>query len=374
MIRSDSDKHLQAPPPSPIPTGKGSRSAANSIFTNYLHHSLQVPDLSEVPDPMTTLSSSNNVTMSAPEPNPYPHEPQEISLPSIESRDAVVVDRLLKAARKFGTFTITDHGISIEVLRSLVQNAERVFQVLEDTDMGHPPRNFAKLREYKEQIEWVRSGEERMEWARGWVGRDGSRHFGEEMEKIATKLDAIAKLICEVFSENWTKRQFGRRFEEKDSIVRLYRYNRASNESHVELVNQQQHAQDDCGGHAVCLHLPLSHSHFLLQSSLGILSFHADPHAIVVSVGRRLQEWSLGDFKCISGEVVCSPQLEGGKPSYSVELKCLSLNFDVNRSKKKSLFTISVRNQIIIGIGLALLYKLVVYVYTTWEAYKLQNL
>ncbi|CAI0423866.1 unnamed protein product [Linum tenue] len=371
MIRSDSDKNLQAPPPSPIPTAKGCRSAANSIFTNYLHHSLQVPDLSEVPDSMTTSSVAMTPELS---PKPYPYEPQEISLPSIESRDDDAVNRLLQAAREFGTFTITDHGISAEELRSLIQNAERVFQVLEDTDMGHPPRNFAKFREYKEQIEWVRSGEERMEWARGWVSRDGSRHFGEVMEKIATKLDAMAKLICEVFSENWTKRQFGRRFEEKDSVVRLYRYNNRSNESHAELANQQQQHTDDSVGHALCLHLPVSISHFLLQSSQGLLSFDAGPRSLIVSVGRRLQEWSLGDFKCISEEVVCSPQQEGGKPSYSVELKCLSLNFDVSRSKKKRLATISVRNQIMIGLALALLYKLVVYVCSTWEAYKLHHL
>ncbi|KAL0294837.1 UNVERIFIED_CONTAM: hypothetical protein Sradi_6865700 [Sesamum radiatum] len=34
-----------APPPSPIPTGKGSRSAADEILSEYIDKSIQIPEL-----------------------------------------------------------------------------------------------------------------------------------------------------------------------------------------------------------------------------------------------------------------------------------------------------------------------------------------
>ncbi|CAN0846842.1 hypothetical protein LINGRAHAP2_LOCUS4649 [Linum grandiflorum] len=287
MIPDDREAYLQAPPPSPIPSAIASRSSgATSIFAN---NNRNPPDLLTPMSSSSTDNNNNNNNNNKSQAKACPHEPEDISLPSIRLRDAAAVDRLLKSAREFGTFRVTDHGISSEELRSLVQGAERVFQVLEDTDMGHPPRNFARLRESREQIEWVRSGQERMEWARGWVGRDGSRRFGEVMEKIATKLDTIGKLICEVFSENWTKRQFGRRFEEKDSVVRLYRYNRSSTGENIVEAVVNPEMEDGSGCHALCLHLPASPSHFLLNSSPSLLSFDAGPQAIVISVGRRLQ-------------------------------------------------------------------------------------
>ncbi|KAK3007166.1 hypothetical protein RJ639_016558 [Escallonia herrerae] len=85
-------------PPSPIPTGKGSRSAANSIFSNYVDESKRIPEL--------TLPG-------------YGHRSvlPDIDYKSLVSRDPDYVDLLLRSVLQFGAFRINGHGISGEELR-----------------------------------------------------------------------------------------------------------------------------------------------------------------------------------------------------------------------------------------------------------------
>lgn len=84
---------------------------------------------------------------------------------------------LLRSAREFGAFRLSCHGISGEQLRSLFKEADRVFRVLAERDMGFL-RNFGdRNNEFKEQITWVRSKQERMEWAREFIGTETYREF-----------------------------------------------------------------------------------------------------------------------------------------------------------------------------------------------------
>ncbi|KAF2305238.1 hypothetical protein GH714_003267 [Hevea brasiliensis] len=137
--------HISAPPPSPIPTGKGLRSAANENLCDYLAKSLNVPDLS-LPDPHLPLNDTHQI-------------PAEIYYPSLELSDYETIDSLLRSAREFGAFRITCHGIFGDELRLLVHEADRVFLDLEHADIGFRGKS-SERKKNKEQIAWVRSRKE----------------------------------------------------------------------------------------------------------------------------------------------------------------------------------------------------------------------
>lgn len=65
------------------------------------------------------------------------------------------------------------------------------------------------------------------------------------------------------------------------------------------------------------------------------------------------QEWSLGEFKSVHGEMIHPPDL---KASYSLELKCPSLNLKQSFSKTQK--KISIVDQILIGLVIAVLYHI----------------
>lgn len=101
---------INAPPPTPIATGKGKTiSAINDVdLSNYLEKSLKIPELS------------------LPKPFPCPLKPLLRSVPvgidfkSLKSGDYTTARNLLKAAENSGVFTINGHGFTLGDLRTVV--------------------------------------------------------------------------------------------------------------------------------------------------------------------------------------------------------------------------------------------------------------
>lgn len=106
ITRCRSHNQIPVPLPSPIPTGRGTRSAANEIFSQFLEKTLQLPEL--------TL------------PGPHlPPAPAEIDLRSLPLASA---DLLKRSAKEFGAFRIRCHGIAGNELRTVADEAESVFE------------------------------------------------------------------------------------------------------------------------------------------------------------------------------------------------------------------------------------------------------
>ncbi|KAF3961521.1 hypothetical protein ACB098_09G090200 [Castanea mollissima] len=328
-MRAMSALRKAAPLPSPIPTASGSRSAANEIFTEFLENSLQLPNLS------------------LPHHLPRHPIPEIVDFGSLTGRDSV--DRILRSAKEYGAFRINGHGISREELRSLLReaDAESVFRISEGN------LNFRN----REGIVWDRSNIERLDSAGKSIGSERYRNFSQNMENLASKLDNVAKQLIEIFIENAGKR-FQEGINEKETILTLYRYdhNDLLMEKIPSLPNEKN--RNSCG-HALSLHLPIEHSQFHVQSKHGSLSFEEGPDTIVVTVGKQLEEWTLGEFKCVSGEMIIVPDCQGTRPSYSVELKyspsSISHSFDKNCKK------ISLIDQIILALIITFLYKIFVH-------------
>lgn len=115
--KSFSSPSLQALIPPPIPTGKGSRSAANPAFSKYIDETKEIPELI-LPD--------------------YFHrsDPEEINYYElILQGDEDSVNRLLRSAADYGFFQLSGHGIissfsEEEELKSTLLENQWVFQLL----------------------------------------------------------------------------------------------------------------------------------------------------------------------------------------------------------------------------------------------------
>lgn len=83
------------------------------------------------------------------------------------------MDRLVQSAREFGAFRLSCHGVSSEEMRSLVRESGRVFGVLEGRETGFRRSVVGN----RDEIAWVRSWKERMEWAREYIGPERYRCF-----------------------------------------------------------------------------------------------------------------------------------------------------------------------------------------------------
>lgn len=338
ITRSTGGLNLPAPPPSPIPTGRGTRSAANEILIDYLEKSLNVPDLT-LPGPYIPLNKHQNI-------------PAEISYRLLKSRDHESQDRLLKSVKEAGAFKVLDHGISDEELGFLVKEADLVFRVLEPTNVG-------SRRNHQQEIVWVLSGNERMSLAGEFAGAERFRDLSEKMERVAGKLDAIAQELFKVLVENTGQQHFGKAVtvQGKESILSLFRYNHENEtRSKPPFLDDENRKSSD---HTLCLHFPTAQSQFSVQSDRGPLSFEAGPDTIVVTVGKHFGEWSQGSFESVSGEIICEPHLQDDQASFLIELKCLSSNLEIVTHRDYE--TISLRDQILIGLIIAFLYNVYVF-------------
>ncbi|BBH06355.1 2-oxoglutarate and Fe(II)-dependent oxygenase superfamily protein [Prunus dulcis] len=120
----------------------------------------------------------------------------------------------------------------------------------------------------------------------------------KSMEKVASKVEAIADQVSEVLFAN-AEKQVEKKMRSELGKVRLYRYNHqdhsmeqnpSSNYLQNEIINGNNLRECE-DHHALCLHLPLEHSQFNIRSEGegGSLCFDAGPETLVVTVGNQLE-------------------------------------------------------------------------------------
>jgi hypothetical protein len=108
------------------------------------------------------------------------------------------------------------------------------------------------------------------------------------MEKVAGKLDAVAKQLIGIFKENGGKKKYCDGIQEKETVLALHRYdhNTLLKEKNSVLSNEK----NEYGDALITLHLPAQHSQiFYVKSKRGPLSFEQGPDTIVVTVGKQLE-------------------------------------------------------------------------------------
>ncbi|KAJ0088924.1 hypothetical protein Patl1_31515 [Pistacia atlantica] len=163
-------------------------------------------------------------------------------------------------------------------------------------------------------------------------------------------LMTIAEQLGQFFAE-YLGKQSARRTQERQSTLSMYKYNQ-------DIIDEQSspsaNVMNKLCDHVLSLHLPTKKCKYWMQSGPTPFSFNAGPDIIVVSVGKQLEEWSLGEFKCVVGEYIFQPT--DPQTCFSIELKCSSLN--IKQHFSRTLRTISIADQILIALILALLYSI----------------
>ncbi|MFQ6645363.1 hypothetical protein Gotur_020541 [Gossypium turneri] len=292
VMRSMSKLNIKAPPPSPIPTATGSRSAANEILTDFLEKSLQIPDLT-LPECQTLRHHGL---------------PDKVDFQSLGLREVGSVERFMRSARKYGVVAIGRHGIDAgEEVRATVKEAARVFGVLEERDTGYRRNSAGK----REEIVWVDCKDERMEWARQYIGVHLYHSFSEKVEKVATKLEEVAEELGKILVEN--AREVGRKgFRRGESVVSIYKYNNNSNAD--KLADQDPNVNEEENGHCcdytLSLHLPTKHCQFSLKTGPRLLTFDVAPDTLILTFGHQLEaSLSFPFFNFNSGFALHLPSL-----------------------------------------------------------------
>ncbi|KAK7340039.1 hypothetical protein VNO77_20731 [Canavalia gladiata] len=326
------NSQIPAPLPSPIPTGRGSRSAASEIFSQFLEKTLQLPEL----------------TLPATHLQPAPAEIDLWALPL--ASDGL----MLRSVKEFGAFRIRSHGISGNELGTMADEAERVFQDLKNDAVE---RNGAG----GEMISCVRSNKGVLEFTpHKSIGDQTHRNFWVHMGNVAIRLDSIVEQVTQVLQQD-TSEEFKERIQDTESVICLCRYPHDNVPKQNEGVSVKR--KDRLCDHALRFYLPMERCIFYVQTERGPLSFDAGPENIVVTVGKQLEEWSHGVFKCVPGEMIFMPSFQSSPSSFSLELIC-SVSSSLNPCLNDSGKIISLTDQILIVFCLAFLYKFLYFIFS----------
>ncbi|KAI4356135.1 hypothetical protein L6164_000182 [Bauhinia variegata] len=344
IARCNSHLGIPAPPPSPIPTGRGSRCAANEIFSEYVEKTLQLPELMLPEHQFHEATGMGG--------GGRPVVPAEIDY----WRLAYSVDLVLESAKEFGAFRINGHGISGQELGTVVDEAECIFAEAMKTDARVVERNRTR----GEMIPCVRSRKGTLEFtAPKFFGAGVHRNFWKHMENIARRLDRMVELVNLALQEDTTE-EFKERLQETENVISLCRY-RHDNGNAKENKASNKEKNDTACALALRFYLPMEHCIFYLQSERGPLSFDAGPETIVVTIGKQIEEWSLGKFKCVPAEMIFMASFYDNDASFSIELNCSSTNPNQNLNPDHRL--VSLTDQILVAICFCFLYKFLYFIF-----------
>ncbi|KAH9301329.1 hypothetical protein KI387_012912, partial [Taxus chinensis] len=275
---------FRAPPPSPIATGQGIKSAGvnNEILSEFLEQTLRIPQLN-LPEPLI----------------PYQDLPafDLLCLRSPDDRRSTG-KRLLQSSTRFGCFQIINHGISPELTERAEDQCSRLFDLPSETK-----RMICRSDESRFGFEHI-AGDDDVDMKSHesfWVDRDdafiekglrnvwpeGFRNFSWAMSEYSAALENVASEVLEILYENLDldpsalKELLG---GENSSVLCLYSDDGAS----VGLWNSHSHS------HVMSVHHlhraePGSSCAFSVFADGGWTTFNLKPHSLVITIGNILK-------------------------------------------------------------------------------------
>lgn len=266
---------------------------------------------------------------------------------------------MLRSTREFGAFRIRNHGISATELGTIADEAERVFQKSRNDVVVE--RNGPA----GEMIPCLRSSKGALEFtAHKIIGDQTHRNFWVHMGNVASRLDSIVEQVTMVLQHK-TSEEFKERIEDTECVISLCRYPHDNGPKQTEDVSVKK--KDRLCDHALRFYLPMEHCIFYVQTERGPLSFDAGPENIVVTVGKELEEWSQGVFKCVPGEMIFMPSFQSSPAAFSIELMCLATSNDQSHGLNNSDNCdkiISLTDQILFVFCLVFLYKFLCFIFS----------
>lgn len=156
---------FRAPPPSPIASGRRSCVTNDDVLTEFLEHSLRVPDLI-LPDKVFPRQK-------------FIENPPSIDFQSLRSMQSDAVSKLLDSIATIGCFQLVNYGVPIEFINSTMATAGGVFGVSSEkraavTRSPEKPFGFEEVHgeeeenEFSEEFVWCRDESLKQEMEGVW--------------------------------------------------------------------------------------------------------------------------------------------------------------------------------------------------------------
>lgn len=144
---------FRAPPPSPIASGRRSSVTNDDVLTEYLEHSLRVPDLI-LPDKVFPRQK-------------FIENPPRIDFQALDSKESYdTVSKIVDSITTIGCFQLVNYGIPSELIKSALAAATGIFQVSPEkraavTRSPEKPYGFEEVHgeeeiEMSEEFVWCR--------------------------------------------------------------------------------------------------------------------------------------------------------------------------------------------------------------------------
>ncbi|XP_021749685.1 1-aminocyclopropane-1-carboxylate oxidase-like [Chenopodium quinoa] len=313
---------FRAPPPSPIGSSRRASSVANDeVLTEFLEHSLRVPDLI-LPDRIF------------PRQKPF-RDILDIDFQALNSAKDDLVLKIRDSLSETGCFQVINHGISPELIKTAVRRAGRVFRM-------SPEKKRMAVRSTEmefgfedqvsgEQEEVVNEMGEEFVWGMGFgfklnmegIWPNKFSKFSDKMETLASSIEKIAKDIMLILNENYpnTPNGEGHTSNLNDCVCHIYKHphdvsaDQCLSSLRYDVIRMMIKGSDY--SHALSLHVCDGSSEFHVYSKKGWISFTPLKKALIVTAGDQLQAWSGGRYKQVIG-----------RPIYTFQNKdCISLAF-----------------------------------------------
>uniref|UniRef100_A0A2C9UY62 Non-haem dioxygenase N-terminal domain-containing protein n=3 Tax=Manihot esculenta TaxID=3983 RepID=A0A2C9UY62_MANES len=288
---------FRAPPPSPIASGRRSSVANDDVLTEFLEHSLRVPDL-VLPDKIFPRQK-------------IVETPPSIDFQSLHSPGSDSIPRILDSLSRMGCFQLVNYGIPSDFTRMVLTMAAGIFKVppkqrLTVTRSPEKPYGFEEVHgeeesELSEEFVWYR--DEKLKLDMETIMEARYSNFSEKMEALVSDMENVAEKIMQIVRENSERKTMygGDILQGQDLVgsvcyVCKHRNNRRANYLGYDVIKMLIRGTDY--SHALCLHICDGSSEFHVYSKKGWVSFSPDKDALVVTAGDQIQV-QIATYTCI---------------------------------------------------------------------------
>uniref|UniRef100_A0A8I7BAK0 Uncharacterized protein n=1 Tax=Hordeum vulgare subsp. vulgare TaxID=112509 RepID=A0A8I7BAK0_HORVV len=280
----------RAPPPTPIRTARGARSAAADelVLAEFLEASQRVPAL--------TLPLPRKKRFDFPAPPPAPEIPSH----GLLSGEAAAARTAVGAAAEAGAFRVGG-AIGAGEVRAAVEATEAVFGAPEGVkrELGRLFQRRDRVVGEELYLPWPVSSEVDRSLEAALPGST-YRAFREKMDVVASKMEDLARCVVRVLSDNVKNPKDSAPPREAPSVLCLTLYNC----NKLKTRWGEFGATDRPDSYALSVQLSGRDQEICLRNQGGSTFFNLPAGSVLVTVGKQIQEWSSGEFKSAVGEIL----------------------------------------------------------------------
>ncbi|KAK9666052.1 hypothetical protein RND81_14G156300 [Saponaria officinalis] len=355
---------FRAPPPSPSGSSRRTSSVANDGFlSEFLENSFKVPD----------LILPNKI---------FPRQKNFKEIPVLNfqefknSHENEFIFRVRECFEEIGCFQVINHGISLELMKTVARRAGRVFRVSpEKKTVARRSTEVPFGFEESEQEEGIGEMSEEFVWGRNCgfkLKMEGIlpikySKFSTKMEILARAIEKVAKdIILLLISDEDSSSLIGKNVHVNDSTCHIYKHphdvtiDQCIRSLRYDVIRMMIRRRDY--SHALSFHICDGSSEFQVYSKKGWTSFIPLENALVVTCGDQIQAWSNGRYKHVIGKSIYTSKT---KDCVSMAfLLSLSRNNNTDGQELENARIISLRHQALIVIFLIIACQLLFHIYT----------